>query len=112
VSKITPPFKDEEETSGEGDIDKVSDMSSIQIEQSASVERILFVFSPGPVAKKGAGERRINVSSPTLSSKVKPNHLQYLEFRAIATCKLNTTLSSRDEVGNSQHLQIPQGFTF
>jgi hypothetical protein len=70
------------------------------------------MFSPGPVATKGAGKRGMSVSSPTVSSKVSSEHLQHLQFRAIATCKPDTTVSSRVEVEHSQHLQIPRSVTF
>jgi hypothetical protein len=109
VSKIKALFNEEGETSGEGEsLSKVVN----SIKQAASVKKIRFMFSPGSAAANGVSRRRMSIPSPTVSAKANSEHLQRLQFRAVATCKPNTTVASNVDVKHSQHLQHPLGCTF
>jgi hypothetical protein len=112
VSKIKALFNEEGETSGEGEsLSKVVN----SIKQAASVKKIRSMFSPGSAAANGASKRRMSIPSPTVSAKANSEHLQHLQrlqFRAVATCKPNTTVASSGNVKHSQHLQHPPGCTF
>jgi hypothetical protein len=110
VSKIKALFNEKGDTSGEGEsLSKVVNSNK----QSASVKKILSIFSPRPVAVSGTGRRRMSVFSPTVSSKVNSDYSQHLQFRAIATCRpSSSTVFSKADGEHLQNLQSPTGVTF